>query len=37
VSAARSILEYAVKGIEVLDLETRLAEIEARLKEGKPV
>jgi hypothetical protein len=34
VSAARAILEHSIKGVEVLDIEERLKEIERRLEVG---
>lgn len=35
VAAARAILEHSIKGVEVLDLEPRLKEIETRLEAQK--
>jgi hypothetical protein len=35
VAAARAILEHSIKGVEVLDLEPRLKEIERRLEAQK--
>jgi hypothetical protein len=33
IAASRAMFEYAVKGVELLDMETRLAELESRLRE----
>ena len=33
--AARALLEYSIKGLEMMDIEARLEALEARLAEGK--